>query len=115
MNKITVDLSNKIGKIKPLHCVNNGPSCNSRVPKDSSNFYLYKELGIPDARNHDASFFGRYGLEHTVDVVAIFPNFDADPYDPANTISPAPTIISLLPRRREHIISTVSVTASSTR
>ena len=84
MNKITVDLSKKIGKIKPLHCVNNGPACNSRVPKDSSNFYLYKDLGIPYARNHDASFFGRYGLEHTVDVVAIFPNFDADPYDPAN-------------------------------
>ena len=47
MNKITVDLSKKLGQIKPMHCVNNGPACNSRVPKDSSNFYLYKELGIP--------------------------------------------------------------------
>ena len=84
MNKITVDLSKKVGKIKPLHCVNNGPACNSLTAKENSNFYLYKELGIPYARNHDASFYPRYGLEHTVDVVAIFPNFDADPNDPAN-------------------------------
>ena len=82
MNKITVDLSKRIGKIKPLHCVNNGPACNSNTVKENSNFYLYKELGIPYARNHDASFCSKYGLEHTVDIVAIFPNFDADPYDP---------------------------------
>ena len=84
MNKITVDLSKRIGKIKPLHCVNNGPSCKSAKDHGSSNFELYKELGIPYARNHDASFYTRYGLEHTVDVRAVFPNFDADPYDPAN-------------------------------
>ena len=84
MNKIKVDLSKKIGKIKPLHCLNNGPACNSNTVKENSNFYLYKELGIPYARNHDASYYTRYGFEHTVDVVAIFPNFDADPYDPAS-------------------------------
>ncbi|MBR5587055.1 MAG: hypothetical protein IKW02_03740, partial [Clostridia bacterium] len=34
------------------------------------------------ARNHDASFCSAYGGEHTVDVHAIFPDFDKNPYDP---------------------------------
>ena len=82
MNKITVDFSKKLGKIKPMHCVNNGPACQSNSDLEDTNFYLFKDLCIPYARNHDASFYAQYGLEHTVDIHAVFPNFDADPYDP---------------------------------
>ena len=84
MDKISVDFSKKLGKIKPMHCVNNGPACQSNNNPKESNFYLFKDLCIPYARNHDASFEARYGLDHTVDVHLIFRNFDADPCDPAS-------------------------------
>lgn len=81
MNRITVDFSKKEGNIKPLHCVNNGPASQSA---SSHIVELYREMGVPFARNHDASFFSPYGGEHTVDVHAVFPNFDADPEDPSS-------------------------------
>ena len=81
MNKITVNFANTKGSIKPLHCVNNGPAAQSPT---SEIVDLYRALGIPYARNHDASFYSAYGLEHTVDVNNIFPCFDADPTDPAS-------------------------------
>ena len=40
-----------------------------------------KAAKIPYARNHDASFCPAYGGEHSVDVHAIFPDFNKNPYD----------------------------------
>ncbi|MBO5021618.1 MAG: hypothetical protein J6D52_13220, partial [Clostridia bacterium] len=51
---------------------------------ERGNFDAYKEAGFPYARNHDAAFCAGYGGEHTVDITAVFPDFDADPYDPAS-------------------------------
>ena len=84
MNKVIVDFSKKCGKVKPMHAVNNGPlALNER---GTSNFEEYKALGIPYARNHDASYHAGYGGEHTVDVHRIFKNFDADENDPKSYI-----------------------------
>ena len=80
MANVRIDFSKKIGDIKIMHAVNNGP-IKSRF---RGNFKEYKALRIPYARNHDASFFTAYGLNHTVDVDFIFPNFDADVNDPAS-------------------------------
>ena len=82
MTQVNIDLNNCIGKIKPMNAVNNGPTTPSRMFSKSSNFDYYKEAGIPYARNHDAAFCADYGGEHTVDINAIFPCFDADPYSP---------------------------------
>lgn len=79
MAQVKIDLNKETGKIKPMHAVNNGP-----VKLPSGNFEQYKELGIPFARNHDAALYTKYGGERTVDIRAIFPDFDADPYDPSN-------------------------------
>ncbi len=85
-----VNFEKVTGVIKPLHAVNNGPT---NLENSSSlsfdrisrgNAADFRKAGIPYARTHDASFYPKYGLEHTVDVVAIFPDFDADPYDPAS-------------------------------
>ena len=84
MDNISVNLNKTIGKIKPMHCVNNGPACMSISNISDTNFELYRDLGIPYARNHDASFYALYGLSHTVDVHSIFPDFDKDPTDPDN-------------------------------
>lgn len=83
MKNITVDLSDSVGKIKPMHAVNNGPVC-SRSDQTSGNFADYKAACIPYARNHDAAFCAEYGGEHVVDISAVFPNFDADENDPAS-------------------------------
>ncbi len=85
METLKFDFSRNDGKFKIMHAVNNGPA-HKRHAKDqwSSNMETYKELKIPYARNHDAAFCSTYGGEHTVDISAIFTNFDADPYDPAS-------------------------------
>lgn len=85
MENILFDLSKTYGAFKPMHAVNNGPVLKRHVnDQKRSNFEDYKNAHIPYARTHDASFDGNYGSEHTVDITAIFPNFDADPLDPAS-------------------------------
>ena len=91
MAQISVNFKRSMGKMKPMHATNNGPSVSPRDGGDvtadwriGANMAEFRAAGIPYARNHDASFFARYGLEHTVDVVAIFPDFDADVNDPAS-------------------------------
>lgn len=84
MVQIKIDFDKEMGKIKPMHAVNNGPKQPVRMFSKSGNFEDFKALDIPYVRNHDAAFYANYGGEHTVDINAIFPNFDADPYDPAS-------------------------------
>lgn len=82
MNNITIDFNKPLGKVKPMHAVNNGPVYKFASDQRITNIVSYRDAGIPYARTHDASFYATYGGEHTVDVNFIFPDFDADPYDP---------------------------------
>ncbi|MBQ4086215.1 MAG: hypothetical protein IJC54_06560, partial [Clostridia bacterium] len=84
MATVQVDLSKNCGAVKPMHAVNNGPVYKFAVDQRITNIDSYRAAGIPFARTHDASFCSTYGGEHTVDIRAIFPDFDADPYDPAS-------------------------------
>lgn len=84
MLSIVIDKTKISGRMKPMNAVNNGPIMPARMFSKSGNFDDYKAACIPFARNHDASFCANYGGERTVDINAIFPNFDADPYDPAS-------------------------------
>ena len=71
---------------KPLNATNGGPR-HKRHAKDQwvSNFEDYKKARIPYSRNHDSNLCGSaYGGPYTVDITAVFPNFDADPEDPAS-------------------------------
>lgn len=81
---VKVDFSSVTGKIKPMHSVNNGPIINSAHASGASNAKYFTDAAIPFARNHDANFWPCYGAPHTVDIIAIFPNFDADENDPAS-------------------------------
>lgn len=83
MENIKFDLSKTHGEFKIMNAVNNGP-VHKRHAQDQrrSNFNEYRAARIPYARNHDAAFNAGYGGEHSVDISAIFPNFDADPYLP---------------------------------
>ncbi len=81
MKQVFVNFGESFGKIKPMHAVNNGPVYKFGAGQRVSNMDAYKAAGIPYARTHDASFDPTYGGEHTVDINAIFPNFDADPFD----------------------------------
>ncbi len=83
MNRISIDFTKETGKIKPMHAVNNGPK-KARESQSRGNFDRWVEIGIPYARNHDASIEYSYGGEHIVDIIAIFPDFDADVNDPAS-------------------------------
>ena len=83
MSTVKMNFDQILGAVKPMHSVNNGP-VGSRVRKGMSNFYAFREAGIPYARTHDASFCTSYGGEHTVDVHRIYKNFDADETDPAS-------------------------------
>ena len=81
MSIVKIDYSKEIGNIKVMHAVNNGPSVAGKDQK-RGNEISYRAARIPYARVHDAAFFAGYGGEHTVDVHAIFPNFNADVNDP---------------------------------
>lgn len=83
MSKLTVNFNETVGKIKPLHAVNNGPKQMS-ADQSRGNMDSWIKAGIPYARNHDAAFSSSYGGEHTVDIGNIFPDFDADVNDPAS-------------------------------
>ncbi|MBQ3064246.1 MAG: hypothetical protein IJC99_05560 [Clostridia bacterium] len=83
-NIVTVDFARKMGPVKPMHGVNNGPVYKFGADQRITNLWSFQAAGIPYARTHDASCCYSYGGEHTIDVHAIFPDFDADATDPAS-------------------------------
>lgn len=66
------------GKIKPMHGINNAPF----TWANCGMFHYLAEAGIPYARLHDTG--GMFGGGIYVDIDNVFPNFDADPNDPAS-------------------------------
>lgn len=85
METIKFDLTKRHGGFKRMNAVNNGPVY-KRHSNDQwrSNLEDFTAAKIPYVRNHDAAFENMYGSEHTVDIMAVFPNFDADPNLPEN-------------------------------
>lgn len=79
MYTVKIDFEKSMGKIKPMHAINNMPT----VPCDFAGLYkTYGEAHIPYARLHDTG--GGFGGTHYVDIENIFTNFDADENDPAS-------------------------------
>ncbi|MBR4518917.1 MAG: hypothetical protein IKO65_07955 [Victivallales bacterium] len=76
MNSISIDFTASQGKIKPLHGVNDCPVSLDSPPKG------FAEAGIPYCRLHDTA--GAFGGTHYVDIPNVFPDFDADPANPAS-------------------------------
>ncbi len=83
MSTVRINYGSTVGKLKIMHAVNNGPYL-APADQKKGNAPAYEAARIPYARTHDAAFDSRYGGEHSVDVHNIFPNFDADPTDPAS-------------------------------
>ena len=81
---LSVDLSESNGKIKPMHATNNGPCFKFTEDQRITNISAFREAHIPFCRTHDASFYSDYGGEHSVDILAVFPDFDRDENDPAS-------------------------------
>ena len=77
--KVNVDFARRIGKIKPMHCVGQGPI---QGWDNYSLFSYLKEAHIPFARLHDVG--GAFGKMLYVDIPNLFRDFDADENDPAN-------------------------------
>ena len=75
---VTVDWKTDLGPIKVMNAANNGPK-GATSDQTRSNFLAYKALRVPYVRNHDAAFMT---MQHSDDITAIFPNFDADENDP---------------------------------
>ena len=74
---INVNFNKIVGKMKPVHGINNGPvSCG--ISMDTSVFY--KKINPPYARLHDT----HYPESREVDIHTIFPDFCKDPDDLAS-------------------------------
>ena len=70
---------------KPLNATNGGPwHKRHAIDQWKSNFETYKAARIPYARNHDSAMCDVYGGPYSHDITCIFPNFSADPDDPAS-------------------------------
>jgi len=76
MIQIHVDFKRTTGKIKPLHGINNSPVELHEPRKELA------EAGIPYCRLHDTA--GPFGGTRYVDIPNVFPDFNADPADPAS-------------------------------
>ena len=85
MECLQFDLQKKYGAFKPLNCTNGGP-WHRRHTNDQyrTNLEDYKAAKIPYSRNHDSAMCSIYGGPYCHDITALFPNFDADPDDPAS-------------------------------
>ncbi len=85
MDILKFDLNSDGNKFKILNATNGGP-WHKRHANDQfrSNFLDYKAARIPYSRNHDSGVCSVYGGPYSHDIACIFPNFDADPYDPAS-------------------------------
>ena len=74
--ELNADFSKNLGKIKPLHGVNNSPiTYGEALPE-------FTEAGIPFMRTHDSA--GAFGGARFIDVSNIFPDMDADENSPAS-------------------------------
>ena len=76
MYQINVNAEKVMGKIKPVHGIENSPV----VYGASSQTAYWKKAGFPFARLHDTD----YPRGPVVDIPRIFPDFKADENDPAN-------------------------------
>ena len=76
MERLKIDFSKAVGKIKPMNAVNNGPA--GEKERNTGNFETYKAARFSYARLHDSAHCYEYGGEFSVDVHRIFQNFDAD-------------------------------------
>ena len=81
MANIIIRSSEIIGKMKPMHAVNNAP-VRPMKSQCRGNFDTFKAAKIPYARTHDASLSEIYGSQHVMDVHCIFTDFSRDPDDP---------------------------------
>lgn len=72
---IVIYPSETVGPIKLMNAVNNGP-IKAGSEQTRGNFDAYRAAHIPYARTHDASFCAAYGGEHSVDISAVFPDFN---------------------------------------
>lgn len=79
MQNIKVDFTKTVGKMKPMHGLNNGP-LTGNLRWDAR--HLFREAGIPITRLHDCEY--PFGSGEYVDIPCIFKNFDADEDDPAS-------------------------------
>ena len=86
MQTIRFDLNNPGKGFKPLNATNGGPFYKRHATDQwRTNFDAYKAARMPYSRNHDSNLSGSiYGGPFAHDISAIFPNFDADPTDPAS-------------------------------
>lgn len=85
MDTLRFDLTRNDGLFKLLNATNGGPWHKRHVyDQVRSNFDDYKAARIPYSRNHDSAVVGIYGGPYSHDITCLFPDFDADPYDPAS-------------------------------
>lgn len=83
MEVLKFDLSKQYGTFKMLNATNGGPWHRRGITTQvRSNFETYKAARIPYARNHDYDMHTIYGGPYGHDITRVFPNFDADPYNP---------------------------------
>lgn len=73
-----IDFGKTVGKIKPMHAVNNIPL----VGISEGMHHYVGDAGMPFVRLHDTG--GAYGMNRYVDIANIFRNWDADENDPAS-------------------------------
>lgn len=82
--ELYADFGNRIGEIKALNGINNGPKSGYDNGRSTDEWeldatQLYQEMGIPIVRTHDSEY--PYGQGQFVDIHCIFPDFTKNAED----------------------------------
>lgn len=77
MSSVRVDFSTVCGSVRPLQGLNGGPVCHGGLIDVS---HYYRDLSVPHVRLHDPN----WPCPREVDIPQVFPDFNADPEDPAS-------------------------------
>ena len=85
MEKLVFAKERSDRSFKILNATNGGPWYKRHADDQfRSNLEDYKAARIPYSRNHDSASCSTYGGPYSHDISNIFPDFDADPDDPAS-------------------------------
>ena len=77
------DLLHQKGAFKQINGMNGGP-CHKRhsLGQNRTTLEAYKTLRVPFCRNQETNYDGFFGVPKTYNIANVFPDFDADPYNP---------------------------------
>ena len=77
MGNVAINFKNTVGRIKPMHAVNNGPMKYDPVEQSRGNCEDFKAAEIPYVRTHDSQYYAAFRNRKSTDITDIKAEYSA--------------------------------------